>query len=226
MQNAIPMFTPRVDILPPPQRRLWPELSATPDEFILYGGTAIALRLGHRESVDFDFFAFDAVSMDTLLAEVPYLRGAEVVQSALRPLTCRIERGGPVRVSFFGHLSLGQIAATETAGDVPVRVAALIDLAGTKIAVITQRAEAKDYIDVLSLLRAGISLPEMLAAGAAIYGAQFNPLIALKAVAYHGDPALAKIPLGIRRDLADAAKSTNPARLPTLNPRRPARPTS
>ncbi|WP_373321508.1 nucleotidyl transferase AbiEii/AbiGii toxin family protein [Rivihabitans pingtungensis] len=25
--------------------------------FVLYGGTAIALRLGHRESVDFDFFS-------------------------------------------------------------------------------------------------------------------------------------------------------------------------
>jgi len=49
-------FTPRLDILPPSQRRLWDELSAVPEEFVLYGGTAIALHLGHRESVDFDFF--------------------------------------------------------------------------------------------------------------------------------------------------------------------------
>jgi len=50
-------FQPHIDILPPAQRRLWPELSATPDEFTLHDGTAIGPRLGHRPSVDFDFFA-------------------------------------------------------------------------------------------------------------------------------------------------------------------------
>jgi len=43
-------FKPRLDRLPPPQRRLWAELAALPPEFVLYGGTAIALHLGHRES--------------------------------------------------------------------------------------------------------------------------------------------------------------------------------
>ena len=48
---------PRLDILPSAQRSLWPHLRELPDDFVLYGGTAIALRLGHRESVDFDFFS-------------------------------------------------------------------------------------------------------------------------------------------------------------------------
>ncbi|MBF0334499.1 MAG: nucleotidyl transferase AbiEii/AbiGii toxin family protein, partial [Alphaproteobacteria bacterium] len=52
-------FAPRLDILPPAQRRLWDALSAVPPEFVLYGGTAIALHLGHRRSVDFDFFGED-----------------------------------------------------------------------------------------------------------------------------------------------------------------------
>jgi len=51
------VFAPRLDVLPEPQRKLWPELAGTPDHFILYGGTAIALRFGHRQSVDFDFFS-------------------------------------------------------------------------------------------------------------------------------------------------------------------------
>jgi len=46
-----------LDILPPAQRKIWDALSALPSEFVLYGGTAIALQLGHRQSVDFDFFA-------------------------------------------------------------------------------------------------------------------------------------------------------------------------
>lgn len=35
-----------LDVLPPSQRRLWEELSQVPKEFVLYGGTALALRLG------------------------------------------------------------------------------------------------------------------------------------------------------------------------------------
>lgn len=50
-------FKPRLDILPPSQRRLWGELINVPKTFTLYGGTAIALQLGHRASVDFDFFS-------------------------------------------------------------------------------------------------------------------------------------------------------------------------
>ena len=46
---------PRLDILPESQRRLWPELDAVPEEFVRYGGTALALQLGHRVSEDFDF---------------------------------------------------------------------------------------------------------------------------------------------------------------------------
>jgi hypothetical protein len=51
------VFTPRLDILPPAQRTLSPHLIQVPGHFVLYGGTAIWLRLGHRQSVDFDFFS-------------------------------------------------------------------------------------------------------------------------------------------------------------------------
>jgi hypothetical protein len=218
------MFAPRLDILPPPQRRLWPELSDTPSEFVLYGGTAVALRLGHRESVDFDFFAFDAVQMETLALDVRYLAGADVIQSAPRTLTFRVERGGgTVRVSYFEGLLLGQVAPPEVLKEPEVRVAALIDLAATKVAVVTQRAEPRDYLDLHALLRSGISLSEMLAAGRAVYGRQFSPVVSLKAIAYHEDPALAGIPDAIKRDLADAAKTTSPHRLPSLKPFRPSR---
>lgn len=50
-------FEPRLDILPKSQRELWPDLDAVPSDFVLYGGTALALQLGHRISEDFDFFS-------------------------------------------------------------------------------------------------------------------------------------------------------------------------
>jgi len=55
-------FIPKLDVLPPEQKRIWPQLSNAPRlGLTLYGGTAIALRLGHRESMDFDFFTNDPI---------------------------------------------------------------------------------------------------------------------------------------------------------------------
>jgi hypothetical protein len=78
-------FTPRLDVLPSAQARLWQELRATPEYFTLYGGTAIGLRLGHRQSVDFDFFSSTHFEPAALLADVAYLRGAQVRQAEPTP---------------------------------------------------------------------------------------------------------------------------------------------
>ena len=90
------MLQPRVDVLPPAQLRLWPELDGTPRDFVLYGGTALALRLTHRQSDDFDFFSSVRVDSTRLLREVPYLAGAEVLQRSPDTLACLVDRGGPV----------------------------------------------------------------------------------------------------------------------------------
>ena len=187
------VFAPCLDILPTAQRSLWPGLSQTPGRFTLYGGTAIALRLAHRESVDFDFFSLKSFEPSSLLKENgSYLKGAVARQSSPDTLTATVDRGGPVQVSFFGGLRQGQVAPAELAEGPGLKVAALIDLAGMKAAVVTQRAELRDYLDIHALLtKAGIPLASMLAAGAIIYGAEFSVLLSLKAIAYHDDPGLA-----------------------------------
>jgi hypothetical protein len=216
-QDASARFEPHLDILPPAQQRLWPELSETPEEFTLYGGTAIALRLGHRASVDFDFFADSRFMPNALLQKVPYLKGATVRRSEPNTLTVTVERGRPVQVSFFGDLNLGQVASAERAIGPGIKVASLIDLAGFKVAVVTQRAELRDYIDVHALLtKAGIPLAEMLASATIIYGTQFSPLLSLKALAYHDDPTLADLSVDIRRDLIAALRAVDPRHLPIL----------
>jgi hypothetical protein len=210
-------FRPHLDILPPAQQRLWPELAETPDEFTLYGGTAIALRLGHRPSVDFDWFASVPFVPDALMRKVPYLRGATVRQSAPDTLSVTVDRGGPVQVSFFGGLDLGQVAPADIAIGPGIKVGSLIDLAGLKVAVVTQRAELRDYIDVHTLLtRANIPLADMLASAAIIYGTQFSPLLSLKALAYFDDSALAELPTDVRHDILIAVRATDPQSLPVL----------
>lgn len=56
------MFHPKLEILPRAQKELWPKLAELPQHFVLYGGTGLALRLGHRVSIDFDFFSGAALS--------------------------------------------------------------------------------------------------------------------------------------------------------------------
>jgi hypothetical protein len=219
-------FEPRLDILPPAQQRLWPELSETPDEFTLHGGTAIALRLGHRPSVDFDFFAPTPFDPNALLRSIPYLRNSLLRQSSPNTLSVTVDRDGPVLVSFFGGLDLGQAAAADIAKGPNIKVASLLDLAGFKVAVITQRAELRDYIDVHTLLtKGGISLSEMLAAAQIIYGSEFSPLLSLKALAYHEDRALADLSTDVRQDLINAVTATDLQNLPALSAikRKPAR---
>lgn len=216
------MVIPRLDILPPAQKRLWPELDATPPMFTLYGGTALALRLGHRYSVDFDFFAPNAFKPTELRARTSYLSIGRTIQEEPNTLTMIVDRDGPVQVSFFGLPSLGQVEPNESAAGSALRVASLLDLSGMKAAVVYQRAEPKDYFDIHALLTiAKIPLPLMLAAAHVIYGETFSPVIAMKAISYHDDATLATLPQSLRNDLVRAVRGVDPANLPHLNAVRP-----
>ena len=211
-------FAPRLDILPLPQLRLWEELVYVPPDFTLYGGTAVALHLGHRNSVDFDFFSAKAIDTDALDAEIPFLRDARIIQQEKNTLTCLVDRGGPVKVSFFGLPHLRSIAAPHVAAGNRLSIASLIDLAGTKAAVVQQRPEAKDYVDLDAIMRAGVGLPTALAAARFIYGPKFNPQITLKALSYFDDGDLRTLPPDTKARLIKAVAATDLSRLPVLEP--------
>jgi hypothetical protein len=207
-------FHPDLSILPPHQRALWLELGVVPPHFVLYGGTAITLRLGHRRSVDFDFMSHRPFTPATILAEMPFLGEAERLQSQANTLTVSVTRGAPVGLSFFGGISFGRVGSPDRAPDNGLWIASLLDLAATKMSVIQQRAEAKDYLDVYAILRSGISLEEGLGAARALYGVPFNPAITLKALAYFEDGDLPSLSREIRTFLADT--SANIGSIPHL----------
>lgn len=209
-------FSPRLDVLSPPQRRLWSELTAVRSSFVLYGGTAIAVHLGHRASIDFDFFGTARFDPDRVYGSLPFLRGAEVLQKASDTLTCLVDRQGEVRVSFFGVAGLAAVREPVVSPDNQLPVAALIDLAATKAAVIQKRAQAKDYIDLDAILSRGISLSATLAAAKHIYGRAFNPQITLKALTYFADGDLPSLPVDIRLRLIQVVKSVSLDHLPDL----------
>lgn len=211
-------FRPRLDILPPAQRRLWNELGAVPGHFVLYGGTALALHLDHRRSEDFDFFADRYIDPDALYRSTPFLRDSRITQQEPNTLTCLVDRGGPVKVSFFGLPHLARIRAPVIAEDNGLGIASLLDLGGTKAAVVQQRAQSKDYIDIDALITlGGIDLPMQLAAARAIYGPHFAPTPTLKALTYFGDGDLPSLPDDVRKRLAHAVSAVDPLRLPSLD---------
>lgn len=215
-------FSPRLDVLPEAQRRLWGELIAVPDEFTLYGGTALALHLGHRKSVDFDFFGKRALDVSTLEDEIPFLADADIVQREKNTLSVIVERGGPVRVSFFGVPKLPQLASPLMSKDNRLKVASLLDLAGTKASVLQVRAEARDYIDMDALIRiGGVGLPFALAAAEKLYGPSFNPEITLKALSYFEDGNLHRLPTDMKFRLADAVNKVDLDHLPSVDDFKP-----
>ena len=212
-------FSPRLDVLPPPQRRLWTELAAIPLEFHLYGVTALALYLGHRQSVDFDFFSNRRLDPMALAPALPFLVDAEVLQREPNTLSCLVDRQGLVKLSFFGAPNLLRLRAPAISPDNSLRVASLFDLAGTKAAVVQMRAEAKDYLDIDAMLVDGrVDLPKALACARAIYGSQFNPQSTLKALSYFDDGNVPNLPQAVKDRLARAVRDVNLDRLPEVTP--------
>jgi len=212
------MLIPRLDILPAPQRQLWDELGGIPGGFVLYGGTALALRLGHRASEDFDFFSNQELHPDTLERQIPFLTGTQRLQSSLNTLVSLVEREGPVKVSFFGGLTLRRVRDPEPVEGPGFHVASLLDLAATKVKVVQDRAEAKDYLDLGRLLEEGIDLSQALGAAQAVYGDSFNPLLSLKALTYFRDGDLPTVPESVQSRLMRAVERVDSKRFPELEP--------
>jgi hypothetical protein len=99
-----------------------------------------------------------------------------------------------------------------------LKIASLLDLAGTKASVVQLRAEAKDYIDLDTLItKGGITLPMALAAGQALYGVSFNPQITLKSLSYFDDGDLRSLPEESKMRLVAAARDVDLDQLPVLS---------
>ncbi len=213
------MSAHKLEILPQAQRRLWNELKNTPQEFVLYGGTALALRLGHRTSEDFDFFSNRPFLPDVLRKTIGYLQDAEMRQFEENTLTAIVNRDGPVKVSFFGGLKLNRVQDPDVMPDNGIKVASLLDIAATKLATIQQRAQARDYEDVLALSGAGVSLSEMLAAAEAVYGSTFNGTLSLKALTFFADGDLPTLSPAIQSRLRTLASQVSLQQIPLMRAR-------
>jgi Nucleotidyl transferase AbiEii toxin, Type IV TA system len=212
-------LNPKTDVMPEAQRLLWQKLGEIPDDFVLYGGTGLALRLGHRESVDFDFFSAEPFAPGGLLGNLGWL-GIQTVDRAA-PNTLSITACENVHVSFFGRMAIRTVAEPELAGENGIVVASLYDLAGTKAKAVYDRAEWRDYFDIASLLQTGeMTLMDILGYARTIFepGFEFPVAVVLKALAWFEDGTVPDLPEDMKRYLRAAVADAYGQELPLIEP--------
>jgi len=148
--------------------------------FVLVGGTALALQIGHRDSIDLDLFSKDPFDENKLYIHLEKLYGFK--QDFLDRNTLKGEING-VKVDFMTH------AYPNVQDDLVlqnIRMASLPDIAAMKLnAIIGNGTRIKDFIDV-AYLSSILSLSDMQKAYSHKYPAS-NPVMVPKALIFHGD---------------------------------------
>ncbi len=127
--------------------------------FYLAGGTAVALHLGHRRSVDLDWFTPESIPDPLRLAQEMRDQGIAFVTGQVAPGTLHGSARG-VRLSLLEYrYPLLADLRTWRGG---IRIAARADLAAMKLAAVAQRGAKKDFVDVFALGRRSFSIRQML----------------------------------------------------------------
>jgi hypothetical protein len=140
-----------IEVLGSRQRKVIRNMGALADRagFYLAGGTALALQLGHRHSVDYDWFTTETLADPIGLADRMRESGLplQITRAEEGALHCRINE---VRVSFIEY-RYPLIAPLVEWTDEGCSLASLDDIAAMKLAAVAQRGSRKDIIDVYAL---------------------------------------------------------------------------
>jgi hypothetical protein len=183
-------------------RRLGPFLDAT--AFYLAGGTALALQLGHRRSVDFDWFCEQPLGDPLRLAAEIEGSGVPLEIDGVEKGTLHARSSG-VRLSFLEYrypLLQPPLQTTERG----LRLASAEDIAAMKLGAIAQRGARKDFVDLFELGR-HTPLAEMLGFYRRKYGVRDVGHV-LVALCYFDDADRERMPTMLRRSPWPEVKRT------------------
>jgi hypothetical protein len=141
-----------LNILNEQQRTLLPCLAeVAADKFYLAGGTALALQLGHRLSVDFDWFTPTVGNCEELLSKIKRLCGdGEPRVLSMSHETLHLQIRG-VQVSFLGY-DYPLLQPLVPWLDFGCALADIRDIACMKLSAITGRGARKDFIDLHQII--------------------------------------------------------------------------
>lgn len=138
-------------ILDDKRKSILPLFRYLKDDFYLAGGTALALQMGHRDSVDFDFFTetdFDTQDIFEKINEVFKNHKIQKIQDEKNTLTCILD--DDIKISFFGYKYnlLNPLVEEEY-----IALASIEDIACMKLSAIVSRSVEKDYVDLYFILQ-------------------------------------------------------------------------
>jgi len=168
---------------------LLPLFKSFKESFYLAGGTALALQIGHRDSVDFDFFCEKDIRTKELFERLRVIFKGHVlrnIQEEVNTLTVLVDDA--IKISFFTHKYK---CISKTLHDANVTYAGIADIGCMKLSAITGRASNKDYIDLYFILKY-FSLANLLDMAHKKYRELERNLI-LKSLVYFDDVTLEKI---------------------------------
>lgn len=175
------------EILTTEQVRMLPALGRFFKEFGLVGGTAVALQIGHRRSIDFDMFSFKAFQNVAVKQKFHrQIKIDEVLVNKKGEFTFTTQG---VKFTFY-HFPF-DIAYTEKFDRV-LRMPDLLTLAAMKAYALGQRAKWKDYVDLYFILEKYHKLSAITDRAEALFGHEFNEKIFRTQLSYFNDVSYAE----------------------------------
>ena len=171
------------EILTPAQAALLPLVAKFEKDFGLVGGTAVALQIGHRESIDFDMFSPE--EFDNAKIRRVFSRAGKHIGTAYRDekgqFTFTIDE---VQFTFF-HYPYPIEYSVRFEGF--VRMPTLLTLAAMKAFALGRRAKWKDYVDLYFIIRDHHALEEIVEHAEAIFAGEFNARLLHEQLSYFED---------------------------------------
>ena len=164
------------------QTELLPLVKQFKKEFYLVGGTAIALHLGHRRSIDFDLFKYNPLKPKKIIEtisgfEYPYI----VTRRVTEQLNVTVH---DVKFTFFQYPF--EINASEKLYDI-LRLPPLLDLAAMKAYALGRRSKWKDYVDLYFLLKDHYTVTQISDRSTDIFGQLFSEKLFRAQISYFED---------------------------------------
>ena len=177
------------DILDKERLDILPLFGGFKKNFYLAGGTALALQIGHRDSVDFDFFSEDDINTKELFERLREIfKGHTLLKIQEESNTLTVLVDDAIKISFFTYKYK---PLREAIIDGNLSLASIEDIGCMKLSAITGRATNKDYVDLYFILK-NLSLSDLLENARVKYPELERNLI-LKSLVYFEDITEEKI---------------------------------
>ena len=171
------------NILTDEQRKLLPLIKAFSKEYYLVGGTAIALHIGHRRSIDFDLFTDIDIKRRSIRNRIE--KDGFAIESVLYEAFDQLHViVNSVKITFF-NFPYEVVHPIDFEGI--IRIPALLDLAAMKTYALGGRAKWKDYVDLYFVLKDYHNFKKISSRATEIFGNSFNGKLFREQLCYFDD---------------------------------------